>query len=214
MPEELSIRYRRCALPLADDLTEIQRAIADGDIGLIVVDSLGAACGGDLNSAEVATRFFSALRQLPVTSLLISHVSKAKETKEKTPYGSVYFYNFARNVFELRRIQEAEQDEINLGVFHRKNNLGKLHYPLGFTIRFEPDKTLFQKQDIRDIPEFLESLSNTARIEALLKRGAMSVAEIADELDMSAPSARVVVNRLKDKGKVVKVGGNKWGLSV
>jgi DNA-directed RNA polymerase specialized sigma24 family protein len=211
MPEELSIRYRRCALPLADDLSEIQRAIADGNIGLVVVDSLGAACGGDLNSAEVATRFFGALRQLPVTSLLISHVSKSKETKDKTPYGSVYFYNFARNVFELRRIQEAEQDEINLGVFHRKNNLGKLHYPLGFTVRFETDRTVFQKQDIRDIPEFLETLSNAVRIEALLKHGTMSVAEIAEELDITAGSVRVTLNRLKDRGKAIKVG-EKWGL--
>jgi len=212
MPEDLSIRYRRCALPLADDLSEVQRAVADGDIGLVVIDSLGAACGGDLNSAEVATRFFGALRQLPVTSLLISHVSKNRENKEKTPYGSVYFFNFARNVFELRRIQETEHDEINLGVFHRKNNLGKLHYPLGFTIRFERDKTIFARQDIREIPEFLESLSNTVRIEALLKRGAMAIEEIAEELDIKPGSARVALKRLKDKNRVVRVG-EKWGLS-
>lgn len=32
------------------------------------------------------------------------------------------------------------------------------------TLKKSQPRTIFQKQDIRDIPEFLESLSNTVRI--------------------------------------------------
>jgi len=133
--EELTLTYRHCALPLAEDLNEIRRIVLEGDIKLIIVDSLGAACGGDMNSAEVATRFFSAIRQLPVTPLLISHVSKEVE-KEKTPFGSVYFYNYARNVYQLRK--HEEEDEITLGLWHKKCNFTKKNPPYGVHHKIHP----------------------------------------------------------------------------
>jgi predicted transcriptional regulator len=41
----------------------------------------------------------------------------------------------------------------------------------------------------------------------------MSVTEIVEGLDINSGATRVALKRLKDKGKVVKVG-EKWGLSV
>lgn len=208
---DISIIYRRQTYPLAGDIEKILEVVDEHQIGFIIVDSLGAACGGDLNSAEVATHFFGAIRRLPTTTLMISHVSKNPLTKSRTPYGSVYFFNFARNVFEVKKIQEAGADDISVGLFHRKSNLGKLHHPIGLRIEFGVDTTRFTRQDIRDIPEFREALTNAQRIELLLGAGPLAQADIAEELDLSNDVARITLNRMEEKGKIIKVG-NQWGL--
>jgi hypothetical protein len=61
------IFYRRCSTPLADDIEQIKQAIDEYRATCIFIDSLGLACGGDLNSAEPALRFFTAYRQLNTT---------------------------------------------------------------------------------------------------------------------------------------------------
>ncbi|MCL6531574.1 MAG: AAA family ATPase [Meiothermus ruber] len=44
---QLKLRYRRCALPLAQDVDQIHRHIYDSKAEVIIIDSLGLACGGD-----------------------------------------------------------------------------------------------------------------------------------------------------------------------
>jgi hypothetical protein len=85
--------YRRCHMSLADDLVATQRLVADSGVKFLVVDSLAAACGAELERAETAIRFFNALRSLRVSSLTLAHV--AKNAEEKSIYGSVFFSNFA-----------------------------------------------------------------------------------------------------------------------
>jgi archaellum biogenesis ATPase FlaH len=43
---------------------------------MVIVDSLGLAAGNDLREQPTATAFFLGLRQLGITSLIITHVSK------------------------------------------------------------------------------------------------------------------------------------------
>lgn len=208
----VSIMYRRQSLPLWDDVDKIIEAIDRDDIGLVIVDSLGAACGGDLKEQEVATHFFGAIRRLPVTSLTISHVAKNPLEKTKTPFGSIYFYNFARNVIEVKKIQETGEDEISVGLFHRKCNLGKLHHPIGFRIEFGLETTSFTRQDIRDIPEFKESLSYAQRIEMLLRAGPTDLGNIAEELGIQDRDVvRTTLKRMEKREQVVK-RGELWGL--
>jgi len=80
------IPYRRCTAPLADDIESIQQKCLDYKVDTIIVDSLGMACGGDINNAEVAMRFFSAFRSLNCTGILIHHSSKEhmQNRKKKT----------------------------------------------------------------------------------------------------------------------------------
>jgi len=207
---DLTLTYRHCAIPLAEDLHEIRRVVLEEGIQLLIVDSLGAACGGDLNSAQIATAFFTAIRQLPVTPLLISHVAKETTEKDRTPFGSVYFYNYARNVYQLRK-HEEEEDEITLGLWHKKCNFGKKNPPMGFSIKFTLDGVTFTSQDIRDIPEAWESLSLSSRIMSALKQHPLKVAEISDEIGETEDKVRTYLHRLSKRGKVVKVG-EKWGL--
>ena len=83
--------YRRMALPLADDMEAVSSFIADYSIRFLVIDSLGAAAGGDLNATEPCLRLFAALRQLHVTSLMLAHNSKDQLTKRRSVYGNVHW---------------------------------------------------------------------------------------------------------------------------
>jgi hypothetical protein len=88
----------------------------------------------ELERAETAIRFFNALRSLRVASLILAHV--AKNSEEKTIYGSVFFSNFARSAWEMKKAQEAGEHIIRVGLYHRKTNLGPLQQPLGFKLHF------------------------------------------------------------------------------
>lgn len=81
--------YLRCRQPLAEDIDRISNFLASNKIELIAIDSLGQAAGGDkYDSAGKASalRFFEALRQLNVTSLIIAQNAKGEDNK-KTIYG-------------------------------------------------------------------------------------------------------------------------------
>ena len=64
---DFRLNYRRCYLPFADDLPEIQAMLEQTGARLLIVDSLAAAVGADLNPAEGATRFLTRdIRQLNI----------------------------------------------------------------------------------------------------------------------------------------------------
>jgi len=131
------IQYRRCYAPLSDDVEAVQQMVYEAKIKLVVVDSVAAAAGEELKEAESASHMYNALRTLGVTSLLITHVPKLLPGQtSSTPYGSVYFRNYTRNAWELRKIQEAGAGGITLGLYNRKNNDGKLHSDIGLDISF------------------------------------------------------------------------------
>ena len=79
--------YRHCALPLTRDFDKIQSYIDQHNIEVIIIDSVGAACGGKLKDPDPALEFFTALRALKVTSLLLGQQSKDPEAKKSTPFG-------------------------------------------------------------------------------------------------------------------------------
>lgn len=204
------ILYRESTLPLVEDIDQIQQIVAENNVSFVIIDSLGVASGNNsLNDATTATSFFSALRRLKVTTLILTHVAKDMDTRKTSPFGSVFFINLSRNVFQIQRQQDEGESVINLALFHKKNNQGPLLPPRGFKITFEREKTIIKKQEVEDIPEFMESLSLKSRITALLKEGKASTKDIAEELDTSEASIRKTLNR--GKGLFVKVGID-WGL--
>lgn len=208
----ISIKYRQCILPLTDEIDALEEIVLQNNIDFIIIDSLGVAAGsGSLNEAQTATSFYSAIRRLKITSLSISHLAK-DQNRHPTPFGSVYWTNICRNVWMIRKQQEVGDNVINIGLFHQKNNLGKLSPPIGFQFNFEKDKTTIQTQDVRIIPEFFDHLSLKARIVELLKHEhKLSARQMAEMLQVSQNHIRVVLNR--DKSLFVRVE-DKWGLKV
>jgi hypothetical protein len=210
---ELQIAYRFCSQPLFLDIPHIQRRVTETSTDLVIVDSVGGACGGEPESAEVVLKYFMSLRSLRVTTLSIDHVAK-KSDGAPSPFGSVYKYNSARQVFEVRKAQEAGESELTIGLYHRKCNTGKLLRPFGYKFSFGEDGNVLaiSKTDMRDEPELSAGLSLRERmIGILLRSGGMTADELAEETGSPLGSVKAKLSKFKGNDFIM-LGDGKWGV--
>jgi len=208
----MPILYRRMTTTLADSVDQLRRIKDDKDIRLLIVDSLGPAARGNLNDPEPAIKYHTALRQLGVTSLTLAHTAKDQLTKKRTIFGSVFFTNLARSVWECKAEQETGEDEAVISLKHTKANLSRLHPPLGFRFSFTDNTITIVKADLRDTGLSGE-LPLSLRIKDLLRGGAITVKAIAELLEANEATTRTAINRMAKKGQLTKVGDS-WGLSL
>ena len=207
------LHYRRCSRPLADDVEQFQKHLANLGAEVLIVDSLGPAVGGKLNEPEQALAFTTALRKLKVSSLIIGQTSKGGDTKTKAKasvYGSTFFSYFARNIFELKRVQEEGETTLDIALYNTYNNLGRRSPAQGFHLFFNGSGTHIEQQEIT-APELVARLGTQAGIRKLLLGGAKTVEEIAESLELKESNIRVALSRLKKGGKITKIGET-WGL--
>ncbi len=205
------IFYRRCSLPLIDDLETIQRHISDIGAEAIIIDSLGQAAGGELKDAESALNFFAALRKLKVTSIINAQTSKDTESKRKHVYGSTFFEYYARSVFELCKSDSDDSDDISVGLFHRMCNLARLDKPRGFRIHYNENGISIEDQPLNP-SEFRDKVRGQLLIHQVLQKGALSIKEIVEQTELTEHNIRVILSRLAAKSKVTKLADGKWGL--
>lgn len=212
----IDVLHRFCYLPLAHDIEEIQRVVVDHSIQFVVVDSAGPACGGEPESAAAVIPFFTALRSLRVTTLIIAH--KSKNTGGAGPFGSVFWMNMPRNVFELKKAQEEDSDTIHLAMVHKKTNDGVLMRPFGLRLKFQADAVTVEMESVADVPELAELAKLGDRILAELAHGSMSYEQLAESLDQKETSVKTTMNRLVKAGLVKQIGTEtrpkRWGLPV
>jgi len=208
----MPILYRRMTGTLSDSVEQLLRVIHDKNIGLVVIDSLGPAARGNLNDPEPAIKYHAALRQLGTTSLTLAHTSKDQFTKKKSIFGSVFFTNLARSVWECKAEQETGEDEAVISLKHTKANLSRLHPPLGYRFTFTDNTIGIAKTDLRDTGLSGE-LPLSFRIKDTLRGGAMSVKEIAEQLGSGEDTTGRTLRRMRSKNQVVKLEGDTWGLS-
>ncbi|MDR4485292.1 MAG: AAA family ATPase [Nitrospirales bacterium] len=211
--------YRRMYRPLIDEIQTIHKLVQEHDIGFLCVDSLAPATGGDQMGAEGAIRFFEALRALNVGSLTLAHSPKSAEIK--TIFGTAFNYNLARSVWEIQTSQEEASDEIRLGFYHRKNNLGRLHASFGLKLTFPPeDQELshgvrFSHYDLNEDAVLSQSLPLRKRIVHVLGSGALSVNELTELLAVDKAKIRARLHEGKGKYFILFSGTGqdaKWGL--
>lgn len=203
--------HRRCRVPLADDLEQIMGWITKLNIEVIIVDSLARACGGDLIKTEPANAFFEALDKLNVTSLILAQTSKDIDSKRKTIYGNALFTYYARNIFELCRSDFLQEDEIDVGLFHRWSNLSKLYPDTGFKISFNGQGTHIESQSV-SVDEFRAKVNLQKAIYDALKSGTKSPKQLAEITGGKTDTLGVVLNRLKKKGIVLNPEKGLWAL--
>ncbi len=201
--------YRRCSLPLADDVDSIRTHIEDIRADYIIIDSASMAAGGDLNHMDVATNYLRALRQLNLTSISLAHTNKNRESKDKTILGSVLFEAGARSVWEIRG--QEDDDCFDIALFHRKSNLTKKSQPLGYRISYLPNGNTIEWHDSKSVPEFVERMNNSQRILISLKDGAKTHDELVKLLGIPSSSLYVTTQRLKKSKNIIKVL-DKWSL--
>lgn len=195
-----SLRYLRCHAPLPVEADRIRRYCDTHRVEFIGVDSVGLACDGKLADDDTAIRFHRALASLP-PSLSAAHVPKsslgpeASKTDPIGPFGSVFFSNLCRMSWVLKKQAGPNENLVTVGCFPQKQNDGARRRPVGLEFDFTPERIGVRPVDLADVDGLAERLSLAARMTALLKRGPLSFAEIATELDAKVDSVIKAVKR-------------------
>jgi hypothetical protein len=187
------IIYQTHHEPIWNVLPTLLRLVQIERIDFIILDSLAAATCGDA-SAEAATKAFRALRMLDRGALVLAHIPKTNEQQQEAGiYGSVFYKNFARSTWELKKEQEVGADESVLGLFNRKSNLSRLHPPIGLRVRQNATNTAmhYEACDLSQTLELEKGLPIASRIRNFLEKdgGVYTAKEIADAL--AAPMATI-----------------------
>lgn len=188
------VKYRRCDRPLIIEAENIAQQVRECGIDYVICDSVAFACDGPPESAEVAQRYFRALRQLNVGSLNLAHVTKG-ENSDKRPFGSTFWFNGCRAAWYAERAEAAATDDsIHVGLFHRKFNLGRTRPAIGFEIQFG-DRITVTSANVADNEQLAGKLPLSQRMFQALRRGPMTLAALAEETGGSVETLDRYVRR-------------------
>ncbi|MEK7750429.1 MAG: AAA family ATPase [Acidobacteriota bacterium] len=189
--------YARCERALVFETDRLKRIVREHQIDYAIYDSVALASDGPAEAAEAAAKYFQAVRQIGVGSVHIAHVSKADGADQK-PFGSVFWHNCARSTWYVKLAEAStDTDVLYVGFFNRKANLGRLCAPVGFTITFTDERTLFHRTEIGASPDLAGQLSIRQRMAYLLRRGAMAPEAIAEEIDADVETVKRTARRYR-----------------
>ena len=192
-----NILYRFCYQPFAKEIAAIQDIVAANNIQLIIIDSAAAAAGGQAEEAAATSEFFGNLRSLKTTSMILAH--RAKNTENSTPFGSVFWTNYARNVFEVKKSQEQDSDIAHFGLYHVKVNDGKPLKPFGFKFHFNGGSIHVDHEDVQSVPDLAQPPTALEEIQDAVSRKPKSPRELAEELDMNMSTVHKTYKRNENK---------------
>lgn len=210
---ELAMDYQRCALPLALDLEMIRDRLEESEASAVIIDSLGLAAGGELNDSQPAIAFFTGLRQLNVTSIILAHTAKNPDDKTKRSiYGNLYYTAQARSIWEVKKSQETGSSEMDLVFLHKKTTpFQQLSHPIGMHVSFTDTSTVVSAGKPETVDEFLQSLSTRTQIISILKEGPLMPEEIVKRTNAKRNTVDQTLSRLKRDNKIIRVPGG-WAL--
>lgn len=206
--------YRRMSSSLRESSREIRKDIAAAGAAVVIIDSLGMACGGDPSDAGNIIQTMLAARSLGVPVIAIHHI--AKDAKDKsTPYGSVYASNEARMTWFV----ESNRDDSTLTMVltNFKANRGKNQGRRSFLFQFTEDA----REVIKSITVTPIGYSASKEVgdggqkwkiaQYLKDAGAQEVAAIAAHFSLTTANVRKVLGR--GKGQLfVNLPSGQWGL--
>ena len=216
--------YRRMTASLTEAVSYVRKEIARLDIGFVVVDSVGYAGDGNPNDAATALGLFRSIRELDIPCLAVHHVRKPPAGIKASNnidaiYGSVYFINSARRVWQVDSTEPEEEQGVKyISLKNTKANNGRLERTHAFRMALENDNndrlTTVQLDSCRmdDIPEFVDNMSVKDRILIELREGALDRNQLAEQLDTTPGNVSKELSQLKKRGKIVSVGSSRWGL--
>lgn len=209
---EVPILYKEMTVPLADAVENVREDMIENHIKMTVTDSLGPAAGGNLNDPEPAIRYHQAWRILGGTNITIAHNSKDPTTGNKSIFGSVFFSNLARSIWQCKADKEPTSNYAVVSLKQIKASLSIIHAPIGLAFEFDEQANIItvMKTDLRDTG-LAGELPLSLRIKDLLRSGAKTVKEIAEMLEAKENTVRTALHRLKKIGVVVQIG-EQWAL--
>jgi hypothetical protein len=198
-PDMPDLIYARCDRPLVAEVDRLRRIVQDERLAYIIHDSVAFACDGPPEAAEVASAYFRAVRSLGVGSLHVAHTTKG-EGGEQKPFGSVFWHNGARATWYAQRADESPDGrQITIGLFNRKANTGPLRAAVGFELSFDADRTCIRRVDLADVQDFAAKLPLWQRMAHTLRRGPMTMAALAEDLDAKVATVERAVDRSKGR---------------
>jgi hypothetical protein len=203
------ILYVRCERPLASEVDRLRRIVRDNKIDYAILDSIAPACDGRPEEAEVAGRYFRALRQINCGTLNIAHINKSEDNDRK-PFGSSFWHNLARSTWFVQAAEPAADGTRRLLLINRKNNLGPAHEPFSYVVTFNGNQTEFRRSDVADVTEFAAKLSVRQRIAHFLRHGARTHHEIAMNIEADVETVKRTIRRYQND--FVAIDGGRIGL--
>jgi len=210
------IIYRRMSGSLPDHFETIQKDVTEHQIEVVVTDSIIAAGGEEGDRPATAARaYFDVMRALNVASIGITHLSKENDrSKGGKPYGSVYYWNLARDIWRLRQDQVEGDSTADIGLFHEKSNRGGKRKPLGWSVTFGEDAITFVRADVAKMAEVGKQTSATDQILELLRGGGMHIQDIYDDLPhIKQTTVRQALFRKTNTPRFQSLGNERWGLA-
>jgi energy-coupling factor transporter ATP-binding protein EcfA2 len=207
---ECNIMYRRCYAPVATELEKLQALVIEHQIDMLVIDSAGAAVGGNPLDHEATIRYFLALRTIGCTTITIGH--EPKNATAKTPFGSAYWLAYPRTIFHVAGQRDNDSPDLHVALYHSKQNRGQLLAPLGLKFCFQETKTMVFLEDVQKVPELARHTPWADQIEGVLSRiGTASVADIAERLEATDRMPTIRATLHNNKRRFVQVDGE-WGV--
>ena len=202
------IRYVRCEKPLVYEADRLRRLVLADQIEFAVFDSVAFATDGAPEAAESAAAYFRAVRQIgEIGSIHVAHISKSEGGDQK-PFGSTFWHNGARRTFFLKA-SDNDGSALSVGVFPRKANLAGRGQPFALSLTFSPDRTTITDGRITEVPDLAADLPIMQRMTHLLKHGAKSDQEIADELGERLDTIKRTIRRHKSGFSIISGSNGK-----
>jgi hypothetical protein len=128
------VYYKKMTSLIQDASREIQEIIMSRNIGLVIIDSVSRAVGGETSTENVVIPYFNTTSSWNVTILGIAH--KAKDPESNGPAGVAQWWNQARNYWEIEKEQAPGDSRVHVSIRHDKSNDSGLYEPMHYSVEF------------------------------------------------------------------------------
>ncbi len=195
-----TILYYRGSAALAKDLPSIQANVRNHHIDHVVIDSAMLAVGGSLENTEAVGQYFAALRTLGTSSTTIAHVAKNALSGKTSPFGSAFWTNLSRSVWEVIGEQDEGSNILSQGIRHFKVNEDGKQPRRGFEWTFGEDAISVKNMSINDMSGLDSLKSSMAKVATAIEAMEFckgTIKDIAEAADMSEGAVRIVLSRNK-----------------
>jgi hypothetical protein len=183
------------------------------NIGVVLIDSLGVAMGGDMEGGRDVITFYretiDRFRAIGTTAIIIDHQGKlqmGESYQSKTQYGSAFKKHLVRSQFQIEA-RDGEADERRVTIRHKKTNFGPLMDPFGAKITFGHQKITIEADELSQADLAEEATVNVSkRILIALEDGPMFPNELQESLGVALKTIKNNLSNLRKAGKVKETG--------
>lgn len=209
------IHYRRQVASLKESAPELRRELARVHAGFVVIDSFGAARGGEPESADITIQAFNAVRTLGVPVLIIDHVTKSAGNESTRPFGSAYTHNLARVTWGLDRSEHDGSPSLVWALMNRKWNDGQTIPKIGLRADFDVDTYGALKAVTFKLADMVSAgmgSMNDKILRELEMTGPQTLTDLTERVAGNRASVRARLSELKMRGKIIEDADEKYAL--